>query len=937
MPLNVPFTAGRAEDSKLYEWMRTVGQQALKSQDIAATAPITITRGASGTPVTIGLNSGLQPSALAYNTIAQSIPNATFTALTFDSNIYDNGVHSTTVNNSRFTVPSNSSGWYTVTAQVTWSASAAGATRLIALIKNGAVYLQQQSAANSGIAMQTCVSWQGRLDAGDYVEARVYQDSGVALNTIGAAGNCGMALAYASTGVPVINPSIVNTGGLTSLSAGVGITLTPNPIVSTGAIALTVPVVPSSGGTGTTTAFTTGSVVFAGASGVYSQNNGNFFWDDATPGLRLGGSTRQMTPSFLAVRGAAGSQIEFGHSNTAGYGSSLGATVTNGLPFLTFSCEAGTTAETFRTRGIKGNIIEADTAGNLLFGQATTANADNQTLTERMRISSTGLVGVGTAAPDSRLTASDNTVVPAAITDTTIHGVAADTKVARVALDSIGAATAFTGRRANGTTGALTGLVADDAIAQVTALGYTSAGAYSSGARGDFRIHASETWSATAQGAYATIRTTPNGSTTIAERVRVDPAGNVGVNTTAPASKLHVDGGTTAGSVVTGTATWTNGSATVTGSGFSASWAGSQIAETTTASSPGFLILSATATTITLSTPYSGTTGSKGYAVLLRNNTQTLSGFTADHANGLYAYVGTGQNDTYGIFIDANADTTDTGAAINVSNFGNADAIHIGLENRASGTPRATGIGIDMNRCLYPSYASTGLNIANFSGLGGATDNGFWSNVVLTGQVGGAGSMIDMQADGPIIVVSPASSAWVAGADVIRLWSQPSHAGSIAFSLKGSGVYSSSGQFRSSATDASAQTIANNTLTALTFTTNTTDVGSIHSTSTNTSRFTVPASNVGGDGWYLASAQVEFASNTTGIRLIDVYKNGTTRLAYHDNLPCTGGNATALQVTWQGALAAGDYIEFRVFQDSGGNLNTVAGVAHTFGTISKLF
>lgn len=42
------------------------------------------------------------------------------------------------------------------------------------------------------------------------------------------------------------------------------------------------------GGTGTTTAFTTGSVVFAGSSGIYSQNNANLHWDTATNYLFVG-------------------------------------------------------------------------------------------------------------------------------------------------------------------------------------------------------------------------------------------------------------------------------------------------------------------------------------------------------------------------------------------------------------------------------------------------------------------------------------------------------------------------------------------------------------------------------------------------------------------------------------------------------------------------
>ena len=42
------------------------------------------------------------------------------------------------------------------------------------------------------------------------------------------------------------------------------------------------------GGTGTSTQFTAGSVVFAGASGIYSQKNANFFWDNTNNYLGLG-------------------------------------------------------------------------------------------------------------------------------------------------------------------------------------------------------------------------------------------------------------------------------------------------------------------------------------------------------------------------------------------------------------------------------------------------------------------------------------------------------------------------------------------------------------------------------------------------------------------------------------------------------------------------
>lgn len=61
----------------------------------------------------------------------------------------------------------------------------------------------------------------------------------------------------------------------------------------------------SRGGTGTGTAFTTGSVLFAGASGVYSQDNANFFWDDSNNRLGIGTSS----PGRLLELYAAGSPV----------------------------------------------------------------------------------------------------------------------------------------------------------------------------------------------------------------------------------------------------------------------------------------------------------------------------------------------------------------------------------------------------------------------------------------------------------------------------------------------------------------------------------------------------------------------------------------------------------------------------------------------------
>lgn len=102
------------------------------------------------------------------------------------------------------------------------------------------------------------------------------------------------------------------------------------------------------------------------------------------------------------------------------------------------------------------------------------------------------------------------------------------------------------------------------------------------------------------------------------------------------------------------------------------------------------------------------------------------------------------------------------------------------------------------------------------------------------------------------------------------------------------------------------------------------DTSSIHDPSTNASRFTIP-SGLGGK-WRFA-ANIEFAGSTSGQRVVGWSKNGTMLgNRYIDCRPSltTAAYGPVISTSCDLLLAATDYIEASVFQDSGGALNVVS-------------
>jgi hypothetical protein len=191
----------------------------------------------------------------------------------------------------------------------------------------------------------------------------------------------GLTPSTATTGAVTLAGTLGTSSGgtnLTSFTSGGALYATSTSALTTG----TLPV--ASGGTGSSTAFTTGSVVFAGASGVYSQDNANFFWDDTNNSLGIGTSSPggTSTDRQLSIVGSTSAQIttnsgtvitNFGSTSSIGYIQTIGAYP---LTFNTNSAER----------------MRIDSAGVVTIGGNTViTTAANATFTGGFRITSYNL------------------------------------------------------------------------------------------------------------------------------------------------------------------------------------------------------------------------------------------------------------------------------------------------------------------------------------------------------------------------------------------------------------------------------------------------------------------------------------------------------------------------------------------------------------------
>lgn len=121
----------------------------------------------------------------AYRATSQSIPNNTTTAVNLDGETFDtDGYHDTVTNNTRFTVPAGKSGRYALSGQVSYALASTTGRATAYFRKNGTMITTGESTPNANV---TTVTIEDVVDlvAGDYIELVVWHTNGAAVNLRG--------------------------------------------------------------------------------------------------------------------------------------------------------------------------------------------------------------------------------------------------------------------------------------------------------------------------------------------------------------------------------------------------------------------------------------------------------------------------------------------------------------------------------------------------------------------------------------------------------------------------------------------------------------------------------------------------------------------------------------------------------------------------------
>ena len=201
---------------------------------------------------------------------------------------------------------------------------------------------------------------------------------------------------------------------------------------------------------------------------------------------------------------------------------SISQLISNGKAFNLVNGGGGVNTMVDGTAGAPGLYFSSDTNTGIYRPTTDTIGlATNGT--EVVRVTATGSVGIGTSTVTHKLEVHDTTNYMLGLYEqNNVDGAA------------------IRGYRALDSSGNPAAVTADSVLLGLRSFGYMSSGAYPSGTRASINLRAAESFTSSANGTYIDFNTTPTGSTTQAEVMRITASGSVGIGTTTPAATLHV-------------------------------------------------------------------------------------------------------------------------------------------------------------------------------------------------------------------------------------------------------------------------------------------------------------------------------------------------------------------------------------------------------------
>jgi hypothetical protein len=179
----------------------TLGRVPLASRAATAGIAMTATRAVNATTAASVANGAVSadkfatlPAARAFSTASHTIPSATVTAIPFNAEHFDTAEIWSPGSPTRLTAPRT--GTYVVSAAAGWLAGTG--SRTLRVDRNGAQIALDTVPATSGPSQ--VVATITRMNAGEYVELLVNQDSGASIATTVCSGNSCPSLAIAWIG-----------------------------------------------------------------------------------------------------------------------------------------------------------------------------------------------------------------------------------------------------------------------------------------------------------------------------------------------------------------------------------------------------------------------------------------------------------------------------------------------------------------------------------------------------------------------------------------------------------------------------------------------------------------------------------------------------------------------------------------------------------------